>query len=133
MDNEVSQSLTIFIHMMVVSVIVGIIALITLLSQNFGRDSVATVADIQAQTYATELVSMGSYGSAVPAASVYITLKKNRDAIHSISGSAYGEILRNVDDLAKLFDKRITLIVTPIDPNKMDSFNLVVKEEYPNE
>ncbi|RED52805.1 hypothetical protein [Cohnella lupini] len=110
MDNEVSNSIHIVVQVIVISVIIGILALFTTMSQSFGRGAAATIADTQAETYATELKNTADYG-AVPSASVFVMLQKNANAIQSISGHAYGVTITKADDLTRLFDRKIRLTV----------------------
>lgn len=126
MDNEVSYSIHIAIGLMVVSIIISIIVLFASIGQVFGSRQVTNVADIQAETYATELVTSGDYG-ALPAASVFLLLEKNNAAIRSISGTPYGVIVNGVDDLTQLFDKKVRIKLT--EANYMDLYDIVIEEE----
>ncbi|THF74762.1 hypothetical protein [Cohnella fermenti] len=128
MDNEVSNSVHIAISLVVVAVIVGMLALFTAMSQGFGREAVASIADTQAETYATELRNTADYG-AVPAAAAFIVLEKNRDAIHSLSGTVYGVMITKPEDLQKraLLSKKVRLTATEIE--ELQTYDVVVEEE----
>lgn len=132
MDNEVSNAVHITVHLIVISVIIGMLTLFTTMSQSFGRDAVTSVADIQAETYATELVNTAAYG-AVPAASVFVMLQKNANAIRSISGSVTKTSLTtpviipitSVNDLTKVFELKVRLTLTKTN----DMYDVVVGDE----
>ncbi|MDQ0885051.1 TRAP-type C4-dicarboxylate transport system permease small subunit [Paenibacillus sp. V4I9] len=132
MDNEVSNAVHITVHLIVISVIIGMLSLFTTMSQSFGRNAVTTVADIQAETYATELVNTAAYGAA-PAASVFVMLQKNANAIRSITGSVTKTPLTNpviipitsVNDLAQVFELKVRLTLTKTN----DMYDVVVGDE----
>ncbi|QGQ98789.1 hypothetical protein EHS13_29895 [Paenibacillus psychroresistens] len=124
MDNEVSNSVHITISLIVMSVIIGMLALFTVMSQSFGRQATASIVDTQAETYATELINTANYG-AVPAASVYVMLQKNASAIHSFSGSINTIPITKVDDLTRFFHIKVRLTLTKIS----DMYDVVIKEE----
>ncbi len=132
MDNEVSNAVHITVHLIVISVIIGMLTLFTTMSQSFGRDAVTSVADIQAETYATELVNTAAYG-AVPAASVFVMLQKNANAIRSITGSVTKTSLTtpviipitSVNDLTKVFELKVRLTLTKTN----DMYDVVVGDE----
>ena len=108
------------------------LTLFTTMSQSFGRDAVTSVADIQAETYATELVNTAAYG-AVPAASIFVMLQKNANAIRSISGSVTKTSLTTpviipitgVNDLTKVFELKVRLTLTKTN----DMYDVVVGDE----
>jgi hypothetical protein len=133
MDNEVSNSIHITVQLIVMGVIIGMLTLFTAMSQNFGRQAVATIADTQAETYATELINTADYG-AVPAASVFVMLQKNANAIHTLSGTVHtldtaGAALivpiTSATDLIKIFHTKVRLTYTKIN----DMYDVVIKEE----
>lgn len=133
MDNEVSNSVHITVQLIVMGVIIGMLTLFTVMSQNFGRQAVSTIADTQAESYATELINTADYG-AVPAASVFVMLEKNASAIHSLSGAfnskdISGNIIpvniTKTTDLIKIFHTKVRVKLTKIN----DMYDVVVKEE----
>lgn len=126
MDNEVSYSIHTAIGLMVVSLIIGVIVLFSTMGQSFGNKSVSQVADIIAETYATELINASGHG-ALPAASVFLLIEKNNQAIRSITGTAYGVTINGIDDLTELFDKKVRIKVT--DANYMELYDIVIEEE----
>lgn len=124
MDNEVSNGMHITVQLIILSVIVGMLALFTTMGQAFGRQASTTVADTLAETYATELVTMADYG-AVPAASVYVMLQKNANTIRFITGAVYTVTINEPEDFTKLMSKKVRLTLTKIN----DSYDVLVEEE----
>lgn len=124
MDNEVSFSIYTAVSLVIVSVILSILIYFITMGHNFGRESIAEIASIQAETYATELINTADHG-AVPTASVFVMLHKNANAIRSISGNAYGVTIDSTDDLTQLFDKKIRLSIIERD----DFYDVEVGEE----
>ncbi|WP_138755932.1 hypothetical protein [Paenibacillus sinopodophylli] len=124
MDNEISNSVHITISIIVISIVIGMVLLFTQLGQGFGRRSVDSVAAIQAETYASDLVQSAAYGS-MPAASVYVMLQRNEHVIHSISGTAYAHTIAKADDLLSIFHKKIKLSIIEVN----GSYDVLVGEE----
>ncbi|OBY77775.1 hypothetical protein BBG47_20000 [Paenibacillus sp. KS1] len=127
MDNEVSNSIHVMITLIVVAVIVGMISLFWAMSQGFSREAVTSVAEIQAETFATELINTAQHGP-IPAASAFVMLEKNANAVKSLSGNAYGINVTKIEDLASMFSKKIRLTVIGAD-KKLDAYDVIVKEE----
>lgn len=101
MDNEVSTSMSIVIQIMIVGVVVGILALFMVFSQNFGRSAVNEVALMQSNLYASELRAMADYGP-VPAAALLAVLRKNENAVGALQGAPYGVTIATMEDLANV-------------------------------
>jgi len=114
-DNEVSTSLSLTIQIMIVAVVVGMLSLFATLGQSFGRQAVATVAETQASTYASELRAMADYGP-VPTASLLVVLQKNDTAVRQVSGFAYGVAITKAEDLTSfaLLSKKVRVSLTPV-------------------
>lgn len=128
MDNEVSMSIHVMITLIVVAIIVGMISLFWAMSQGFSREAVTSVVEIQAETFATELINTAQYGP-VPAASAFVMLKKNANAVKSLSGNAYGINVTQVEDLTSMFSKKIRLTVKDAHL-KLDAYEVIVEEEF---
>ncbi|MCD1257376.1 hypothetical protein B5M42_000815 [Paenibacillus athensensis] len=133
MDNEVRSSVHLAIQLMVVAFTLGVLIFFAIPAQNFKRAQVDSIADTQAETYATELVEAAAYGP-IPASSAFIILERNVDAIHSISGSVstkdvYGQDIvvpiTGSADLTKLFHTKVRLGITPY----LQMYDVTVKEE----
>ena len=131
MDNEVSSSIHVMITIIVVAVIVGIISLFWAMSQGFSREAVTSVEAVQAETFATELINTAEYGP-VPAASVFMMLKKNANAVKSLSGHVYGINVTQIEDLTSMLTKKIRLEVINAE-QKLDAYDVLVKEEFEKE
>ncbi|TQR44210.1 hypothetical protein [Paenibacillus popilliae] len=128
MDNEVSNSIHVMITLIVVAVIVGIISLFWAMSQGFSREAVTRVEEMQAETFATELINTAQHGP-IPAASAFVMLKKNANAVESLSGNAYGINVTKIEDLTSMFSKKIRLDV-PDAGKKLEAYKVIVKEEF---
>ncbi|MEQ7052188.1 hypothetical protein ABN764_16155 [Paenibacillaceae sp. P-4] len=128
MDNEVSNSIHVMITLIVVAVIIGIISLFWAMSQGFSREAVTSVEEAQAETFATELINTAHYGP-VPAASAFMMLKKNANAVKSLSGNAYGINVTQIEDLTSMLSKKIRLKVIDAD-KKLDAYEVIVMEEF---
>lgn len=126
MDNEVSTSISITISIIVVALVIGMLSLFTAMSQTFKRDAINSVADMQAETYATELLSTRDYG-AIPAASAYIMLQKNASAIRLLTGNVYTYPVNKPEDLLQkqLMHKKVKVQVEKIG----DAYDVKVVEE----
>lgn len=125
MDNELSNAIHITVNLMVISVVILMIVLFTALGQGFGRDSLDKVAAVQADTYASDLIQSAAHGP-MPAASVYVLLKRNEHVINSISGAAYTRNITKSDDLIPIFHKKISIKVT----DTSGSYTVEIGEEW---
>lgn len=130
MDNDVSSAIHITVQLVIVSVIVGMLALFTTLGQSFSRESSTTIADTIALTHAAELSNAANYNGAIPAASAFVILNQNSSAIRNLYGYAYSEFISEPNDLIELMSKKVRLKITRIEdaPDK-DLYDVEVKEE----
>lgn len=126
MDNEVSTSLSLTIQLMIVAVVVGMLVLVTALGQNFGRQAVTTVAEVQASNYASELKAMADYGP-VPTAALLAVLQKNEQAVRQVNGAAYGVTVTQMEDLTafELLSKKVRVTLTLV----QDLYNVSISPE----
>lgn len=114
MDNEVNQGITIAITLGIVSFVIGIIVFVSAMGQNFSRETINYVTDVNSANYASDVRSLENYNEAIPAASMYVALDKNRAAVKQVTGVAYGVTINSADDLKKLFSKQVKATITPI-------------------
>jgi hypothetical protein len=134
MDNEVSTSLSLTIQLMIVAVVVGILALFMVFSQNFGRSAVSEVAQTQSGLYATELRALGDYET-IPAAALLAILRKSEDAVKSVQGSAYGVTISKTEDLADigLLSQKVRIRLEPTDDGLYEVQIIAEGEKFPDE
>lgn len=84
MDNELSNATHLTIALIIVSIIVGIIALLTILGQIYQRSVVSSVTDVIGAAYGSELTSLSDTIEPVPVASVYMLIDRNMDIIEQV-------------------------------------------------
>lgn len=113
MDNEMSTGMRMAVTLLVVGAVLSIVVVTISFGQSFYRSMLGSVSDGVGYTYAAELEALGDYNDALPAASVYIALEKNRAAIRSISGSAYSVVVNSIEDVQLLFKHQIKCKITP--------------------
>lgn len=101
MDNEVSTSLSLTVQIMIVSVVVGILALFMVFSQNFGRSAISEIAQTQSNLYGAELRTVEEAGP-IPVAALLAVLRKNESAVGNVQGAPYGVTVAKTDDLANV-------------------------------
>ncbi len=119
-----SMSVMVVIQLLVVSFVIGSIALFTTLGNNLGRASLQNIDDIHASAYGSELLAISDYDRPLPSASVYVVLEKNRGNIGSISGSVDDITINSIDDLSRLYNRKVKCIVTEQD----NKFIVVIEE-----
>ncbi len=127
MDNDMSLGVLTTVSLMVVSIIAGFMMVFAMMGQNFSRQGIDSFAEMNTATYSQELRETAGYG-AIPAASVYMMLLRSEDAIQSISGDAYGEVIASVADLQQIFHEEIIIEVSEDD---VGGYHVIVKEAGP--
>lgn len=112
MENEMSTGAHIAVTMIIVGAVLSIVVVTISFGQGFYREMLSSISTGVGYTYSAELEELSDYIQALPAASVYVALEKNRAAIKSISGSAYGKTVSSVDDVQYLFKYQIKCTIT---------------------
>lgn len=113
MDSEMSTGLRIAVTMLVVGAVLSIVVVTIAFGQGFYREMLSSIGSGVAYTYSSELEELSDYNQPLPAASIYVALEKNRDAIRSISGSAYSVTVHSIEDVQYLFKYQIQCTITP--------------------
>lgn len=98
--------------LIVLSFVIAAMWLIVIFGQQINRGGVNNITQSTSFTYSSELESLQNYTDDLPASSVYLALEKNREAILSISGSAYSISIDTIEDLQKVFGNQIFCEVT---------------------
>jgi hypothetical protein len=124
MDDEMVVGINIATTMIVVGIVLSLI----FTSIGFGalirREAVTSITNGVSFSYSADLDALSMYGEKLPAASVYIALAKNREAIVSISGSAHGVTVTSIEDITKLFKYKITTTITELN----EAYSVVIGE-----
>jgi hypothetical protein len=112
MDSEMSTGARIAVTMLIVGAVLTIVAITVSFGQDFYRGMLGSISNGVSYTYAAELEALSDYNEALPAASVFVALEKNRGAIRSISGTAYSVTVNSIDDVQSLFKHQIKCTIT---------------------
>lgn len=121
MDNELSNAMTITIDLIVISAVIGIIMLFIGIGQQFQRSTLASVTDVVASGYASEIGALKDNEGPLPVATVYLIIERNLDLVESVTGTIQRKMgdgtvqtttITNKEDLKEFFDMKGKVTVT---------------------
>lgn len=111
MDNELTDGMDLAVSLIVISAVIGLILLFAGIGQQYERSTVASVSDVIASSYASEIEALRENADTVPAATVYLVIVKNEGLVKSVTGRIQGENIDDVEDLKLYFSRKVTVTI----------------------
>lgn len=111
MDNELTDGMDLAVSLIVISAVIGLILLFAGIGQQYERSTVASVSDVIASSYASEIEALRENADTVPVATVYLVIVKNEGLVKSVTGRIQGENIDDAEDLKLYFSRKVTVTI----------------------